>query len=202
MVRLESGNLTFTFQPADLRQIISAVHAEFELALADKELRLQVELPEEPCIVDVDSSKIKVLLRQVYSNAVRVAPEGSRVEFTMTLGAGVYRLSVRDFGTGVPEAELDGIFNKFVQASNDAREEAAGLGLALCREIARIHRGRIWAENHPEAGAVFWIELPLLVREEEESAEPSEEEEFEEIHVNGHEVDSASEENERELSSS
>jgi signal transduction histidine kinase len=69
---------------------------------------------------------------------------------------------VEDSGTGIPEAELDLIFDNFAQASNaQAQFGGTGLGLAICREIVGAHAGRIWAENTPQGGARITVELPL-----------------------------------------
>jgi signal transduction histidine kinase len=71
------------------------------------------------------------------------------------------RLSVEDEGIGVPEEELEAIFDKFVQSSKSKTGEGGtGLGLSICREIVRGHGGRIWAENREEGGTRLAFHLP------------------------------------------
>ncbi len=71
-------------------------------------------------------------------------------------------VAVADQGAGIPQAELDMIFGKFMQSSTTkSGAGGTGLGLAICREIVAAHRGRIWAENRSEGGALFAFE-PLL----------------------------------------
>ena len=75
---------------------------------------------------------------------------------------GLARLRVRDHGDGIPPDELEAVFDKFIQSSKTkSGAGGTGLGLSICREIVDWHQGRIWAQNHPEAGAVFTVELPL-----------------------------------------
>ena len=68
---------------------------------------------------------------------------------------------IGDEGPGIPESELEAIFDKFAQSSRTANGAGgSGLGLAICREIVHLHQGKIWAANGPSGGAVFHIVLP------------------------------------------
>jgi signal transduction histidine kinase len=70
-------------------------------------------------------------------------------------------VSVADRGPGIPEGELEAIFDKFIQSSKTRTGAGGtGLGLAICREIVQGHYGRIWAENRPGGGAVLTFTLP------------------------------------------
>ena len=72
------------------------------------------------------------------------------------------QLSVKDNGLGIPEDELETIFNKFVQSSSTNRGAGGtGLGLAICKEFVELHRGKIWAENNLDKGASVFISLPV-----------------------------------------
>ncbi len=71
-------------------------------------------------------------------------------------------VAVRDQGIGIPEEELDAIFDKFVQSSHTTNGAGGtGLGLAICHEMVTAHGGRIWAENGLEGGAVLTFTIPL-----------------------------------------
>ncbi len=72
------------------------------------------------------------------------------------------RVAVCDQGTGIPDTELESIFDKFVQSSKtNTGAGGTGLGLAICREIITEHAGRIWVDNRADGGAMFTFELPL-----------------------------------------
>ena len=86
-------------------------------------------------------------------------PAGRRASDTKTIFA--LCLTVKDEGIGIPEDELESIFDTFVQSSiTKAGYGGTGLGLAICKEIVLAHRGRIWAENRQKEGVVLSFALP------------------------------------------
>jgi signal transduction histidine kinase len=111
--------------------------------------------------VMLDPGKIMQVLRNLLSNAVKFSPAGGTIELTVGQGESGLVVSVGDQGLGIPEGEQQTIFDKFIQSSKTRTGAGGtGLGLAICREIIMAHHGRIWAENRPEGGAVFFLELP------------------------------------------
>ncbi|MCV2366719.1 PAS domain-containing protein [Paucibacter oligotrophus] len=117
----------------------------------------------------VDSATFQQVLRKVLANALRFSERGSCVTLTLlpanAAGAaeGGVQLSIRDQGPGIPADELEGIFEPFVQSSRTKDGSGGkGLGLAICRRILDAHAGSIRAENHPDGGSIFIIELPAL----------------------------------------
>ena len=102
------------------------------------------------------------ILRLREANAIKFAPMGTAIELhgRVTEDERVH-IAVRDHGAGIPPAELEKIFEAFVQssASKDG-SGGTGLGLAICRKILAAHDGHITAANMPDGGAVFLIDLP------------------------------------------
>jgi signal transduction histidine kinase len=95
------------------------------------------------------------------SNALRYGA-GSPVEVRLERTAGGARLSVRDEGPGIPEADRERIFARFEQVVSGARAGGLGLGLFIVRQIVESHRGRVHVEPGPGGrGSVFVVELPL-----------------------------------------
>ncbi|MBN2314036.1 MAG: ATP-binding protein [Sedimentisphaerales bacterium] len=117
------------------------------------------------------------VLRNLLNNAVKFSPNGGLVEVETRQMENAVGLSVRDQGPGIPPNELEAVFDKFVQSSKTKTGAGGtGLGLAICREIIIGHEGRIWAENRPEGGAEFIIEIPWSInryREKDREYEPS-----------------------------
>ena len=121
-----------------------------------------------------DRFKIKQVLRNLLSNAVKFTPPGGRIEININsdrLAAGRHsgdiktvealKVSINDEGVGIPEGELEMIFDKFTQSSKTAEDYGGtGLGLSICREIIQAHGGKIWAENNATSGAVFNLVIP------------------------------------------
>ena len=173
--KIEAGKLLVDPQPGDLVKMLHDVVAEFE-ALAE-ERKLQWSLPSAtthaPARVDV--VRFSQVLRNVLANAMKFSPDGGVIrilieEAATTLGRGAddlaapvaaWRIAVIDEGIGIPDDELETVFDSFVQSSK-TRDGAGGtgLGLTICREIVAAHRGSISARNRPEGGAVFEIMVP------------------------------------------
>lgn len=161
LAKLESGKMEFAFQMSNLRTLLFMVADEFSSMMSARQLTLQVNLPETPIEVKVDREKIKQVLRNLLSNAVKFSPDGGIIDTDLQCDVSTLVLRVRDRGPGIPDSEVESIFDKFVQSSlTKTGAGGTGLGLAICREIVAAHAGRIWAENAPEGGAIFCVELP------------------------------------------
>ncbi|MDP1609838.1 MAG: CHASE domain-containing protein [Sulfuritalea sp.] len=173
--KIEAGKMLVEPQPGDLVEMVRDVVAEFE-ALAD-ERKLQWDLPaaDARAPARVDAVRFSQVLRNVLSNAMKFSPDGGIIrilveETTMTLGrraedmaapVAAWRIAVIDEGIGIPEGELETVFDSFVQSSKTRTGAGGtGLGLTICREIVAAHRGSISARNRPEGGAVFEITVP------------------------------------------
>lgn len=116
-----------------------------------------------------DSGKIKQILYNLLSNAVKFTPAKGRITLAATNEPGSkVRLTVRDTGPGIPEAQRDHIFEKFYQADSSATREHAGtgLGLAITRDLVQILGGTITLEPDAGSGATFVVVLPLTVKYE------------------------------------
>ena len=121
----------------------------------------------------MDTLGMTRVLRNLIGNAVKFSPDKGRIEIATTKEEGFARISVRDHGPGIPEKELGVIFDKFIQSKRTKTGAGGtGLGLSITREIVAAHGGRVWAENHPEGGAVFFVELPMFQSEESEELRP------------------------------
>jgi two-component system, OmpR family, sensor histidine kinase MprB len=110
----------------------------------------------EPVIVDGVPERLERAVNNLLDNAARHSPPGGTVE--VTVGPGGVR--VRDHGTGVEPAELPYVFDRFFRGANSRGSQGSGLGLAIVRQVAEQHGGHASAENAPDGGAVFTIELP------------------------------------------
>jgi len=113
-----------------------------------------------------DPARIGQVLRNLASNGLKFTSAGGAVEMRFLAatadGVAMTTVTVTDEGAGIPEAELEAIFDKFVQSSKTkSGAGGTGLGLSICREIVVQHRGRIWAENRPTGGAAVHVTLPV-----------------------------------------
>jgi signal transduction histidine kinase len=159
----------------DLRRRTEEMLHELQALLENRNMTCTIASTLGDCMIEGDRKRVDQVLRNLLGNAIKFSPHGGeiRVELaTATLPAGrrsedvgeipALRLTVADQGVGIPEAELENIFEKFVQSSRTATGAGGtGLGLAICREIVQAHRGIIRARNRPEGGAAFDVLLPL-----------------------------------------
>jgi PAS domain S-box-containing protein len=172
--RLESPVGEIQRTPQDIAPALRAVLDELQGLAQARGLRLEAPAPGAAALwVSGDAFRLQQVLRNVLANAIRFAPEGSAisVDWQATPG-GEHRVSVRDHGPGIPPAELEAIFESFVQSSRTKDGSGGtGLGLAICRKIMAGHDGAISARNHPDGGAVFDIRLPALTDPEVAAAQ-------------------------------
>jgi PAS domain S-box-containing protein len=116
---------------------------------------------ETPAMLDVP--RFQQVTRNVLANAIRFAPLDSTIDIETHLADGMALTTVRDQGPGIPDDELEAIFEPFVQSSRTKDGSGGtGLGLAICRQILLGHGGFIDAGNHPEGGALFRWAIPLV----------------------------------------
>jgi PAS domain S-box-containing protein len=160
--RLESTVGTFHMERIDLRGVIRPVVRELEPLLDRQHQNLQVDFSDLPLVAKADPLRFQQVVRNVLANAIKFSPPGSTITLVGDTDAqGQVHLTVHDQGPGIPEAELETIFEAFVQSSHTKDGSGGtGLGLAICRKIVHAMGGRIYAENTPPVGAAFHIVLP------------------------------------------
>jgi len=162
VAKIESTVGTIHLERTDLRVVLREVLRELQPLLDSRRLRMELRLPEAAMRGKLDPQRIQQVLRNVLANAIKFSPPGSAIEVTGAhTAADELELAVADRGPGVPAAELEKIFEAFVQSSQTKDGSGGtGLGLAICRKIMLAHGGRISAANREGGGAVFTLRLP------------------------------------------
>ncbi len=174
--KLESGKMEFNLRQGDLRQPLNTTLNELKPLLEEKGLNIVLEGDDSPVEACFDTQKILQVIYNLMSNAIKFSEPDKAV--TITFGQSSVTLndeddgepsseieavsmSVADQGVGVPEDELEAVFDKFIQSSKTSTGAGGtGLGLAICKEIIEGHNGRIWCENNETGGAVFTFIIP------------------------------------------
>jgi signal transduction histidine kinase len=156
---IEAGVLAVEPKPEDATQLVRDTVEAFQLAASAKGLSLDAHVARDSLLARLDHERILQVLANLLSNAIKFTPEGGRVSIRVEpLGEDV-RFSVTDTGPGVPEENLERIFERFWQVRTSDKR-GLGLGLYISRCIVEAHRGRIWAESRPGAGSTFFFTLP------------------------------------------
>jgi PAS domain S-box-containing protein len=168
--KLESGKMDYDMKIIHPQSIINNTIGEFHSLIDEKEIILEKNIESSISSINCDEIKIGQVVRNLLSNAIKFTPNGNKVLIVVKskelpindkIIVPSVLFTVFDQGIGIPEDELETIFDKFVQSSKTKTGAGGtGLGLAICKEIIEAHNGKIWAENNPEGGSTFSFMLP------------------------------------------
>lgn len=161
LARLESGRVQFHTAPFDLPPLLEECRQIMQTKADETGVVLHVEVPADFPAVKADRDKIKQVLLNLVSNAVKYnCPNGS-VTITVGLCDKEWNLSVSDTGPGIPEKALPRLFEKFYRVgASDGKVAGTGLGLSICKQIVSGHGGSIEVRSKPGQGTIFTIHIP------------------------------------------
>jgi signal transduction histidine kinase len=168
---LNNKNEGLTIKPeavSSYDMINEAINSVQSMALQRNNLighNLTPELPE----VKADASRIKQVITNLLTNAIKFSPENRPIFVKAQSKDNELLVQVIDYGIGIPKGELKAIFNKGHQADNRGEVEGNGLGLYICQQILKAHGGNIWAESVEGEGSTFCFTLPIIAKEHPEN---------------------------------
>jgi two-component system, NtrC family, sensor kinase len=117
-------------------------------------------------LIHADERKIKQVLLNLLSNALKFTPQGGRIDVRATMNEGEAEISVSDTGVGIAPEDQEAIFEEFRQVgATDKRVEGTGLGLSLARKFIELHGGRIWVKSQVGVGSTFTFTIPVPLGE-------------------------------------
>ena len=168
IAKIDSAFSEASFTKIDARQLVRDVETELAPLLRARSVTFDSRLPAHPLMLNADILRIHQVLRNVIANALKFSSPGQKIIVGANVELpGILHFFVQDEGCGIPQNELENIFEPFVQSTlTKDGSGGTGLGLAICRRIVQAHGGKIHAENIPEGGAVFHIELPMQTESE------------------------------------
>jgi two-component system sensor histidine kinase KdpD len=144
----------------NLQSLIERVHRFFDIQAKEKGVRIESTSGDDGSIPG-DETKLTWALSNLVANAVRYTPSGGRITIATAIGGDdMVELSVTDDGPGIPPERQERIFERFTQYEAGGDIGAAGLGLAIVRDIVQAHGGRVHLESTPGHGTRFTVELP------------------------------------------
>lgn len=162
---------TLRLETFPLEPLVDEAVATLDELVRQKRILVTRRVEEPGLVVQGDRNKLHQVFLNLLSNAVKYNREGGEVEISVRRGRpGFVLVQVRDTGVGIPEQELDRIFERGYRASAPAAEgrEGAGLGLFIVKQLLRLHGCTIQASSRLGEGSVFSFTLPLALEEEEE----------------------------------
>ncbi|WP_207535103.1 ATP-binding protein [Desertivirga arenae] len=159
--RLEEGKIYLNLTEFDLSQLITESLEDFYLLDNTHQLIFK---PMGEFQIRGDRDKLGQVINNLLSNAVKYSPKDSKVTITSELNGPAVKVIVRDEGIGIKPQNLDKIFNRFYRVEDKQVEHVSGfgIGLYLCAEIVKYHKGEIGVDSLEGKGSTFWFKLPLL----------------------------------------
>jgi len=161
LARSEEGLDPSDHQPVRLAAVLEIVAEFLEPLARDKGLAFEWAAEADPIVLG-DAHWLEQLLLNLVDNAIRYTAPGGHVRLVLKACGDEAIVRVSDTGRGIPEDEVDKIFDRFHRSQPDPRSHGAGLGLALAQQIAKAHRGRIDVESELGRGSAFLLVLPRL----------------------------------------
>jgi signal transduction histidine kinase len=162
--KIESGRMQWQIGSVDLRKVVEDAVAASGQLVTDKQLRLQVDLPEAVPAIIGDRDQLMQAMVNLISNAVKFCEEKTGViAIALSRQNDALRVSVQDNGVGISPADQKVIFEQFRQVTNASRGRppGSGLGLTITRRIIDFHGGQIRVKSEPGRGSTFSFEIPL-----------------------------------------
>jgi two-component system, chemotaxis family, sensor kinase Cph1 len=160
--KIDSGNFEVDKKGGDLNGVLKN-EADYYLPLAtEKTIKIKTSFDKEVPRLEFDLERIKRVLNNLMSNALKITPKGGVVTVTSALNGKQVLVSVSDTGKGIRDSMKEKLFNKYVQgAEQKEKDVGTGLGLYIAKAIVERHGGEIWIENNKPTGARFVFSLPL-----------------------------------------
>jgi two-component system, OmpR family, sensor kinase len=160
--KVEASGLDIVRAPTDLVALVQATVALNRPLAKRKHIQVVVETDQPRVVVDIDAERIRQVLNNLFSNAVKYSMPATNIRITLACETSTAVVSVIDEGQGIPPEELPRLFHAFSRTSVQptAGEPSTGLGLAICKKIIGAHGGKIWAESAPGRGSTFRFTVP------------------------------------------
>jgi signal transduction histidine kinase len=163
LAKVEAGRLQFHPEPVDLEKLIGEVKSTLGTVALRKHIDLKFHLDPNLKEIVLDAARLKQVLYNYLSNALKFTPEGGRVEVRLKPeGKQHFRIEVEDNGIGIHPRDLERLFSKFEQldSSPSKKESGTGLGLALTKRLVEGHGGSVGVRSEPTQGSTFHAVLP------------------------------------------
>lgn len=157
----EVGLSNLDINKYNLSSILEQLTENYLLMAEKKGISMTLSLPEKEVIAWFDLEKIQIIVNNLISNAFKHCKEKGEIKVSLTNSEDHFKIIVEDTGYGINPNDIDHIFEWYYQSNKSlARKKGFGIGLALSKSFAELHKGKITVESHPNIGSVFTLCIP------------------------------------------
>jgi PAS domain S-box-containing protein len=172
--KVEAGRMDLAYELTPIGGIVDVVRGVIQALAAKKGINFEVSVPDDLPQVQVDPGRIKQVLYNLISNAIKFTPRGGFVRLSAHADGAFLVVEVADSGVGIAREDLGRLFREFEQLPQPGgvRPEGTGLGLALTRRLVELHGGKVEVESELGKGSTFSVYLRLRTPDESGSGRP------------------------------
>lgn len=169
---MDAGTFQLRVDDVDLPKMFEELEQDYQAAAADKEITFRVDVPPKWPMVRGDRDKIATALHNIISNAIKYTPQGGMVTVRASEANGQLAVDITDNGIGIAPDEQEQVFAKFYRSKDKrvASITGSGIGLALAREVIRMHGGDITLQSAIDKGSTFTLTVPAATVEVKQAA--------------------------------
>lgn len=161
--KIEEGQKVFRFEKTNLAEMVNRVTSVFQKSVANEGYSVTSHIPQKLPELLVDKEAIQQVLYNLLDNAYKYSGESRIIEVIAESTGNSVKLSVKDFGIGIPHEDQNKIFDRFFRGGNELTRsvKGSGIGLTIVKKIIEAHHGTVSLDSTPGKGSTFQVTLPL-----------------------------------------
>ena len=160
--KIENGKLKMNLQPNNLENVISNAIETIIQTHDENSVKIERHGQKPDFLMPFDAIRVEQVLINFLTNAIKYSPKNNKVIITTSVDENDIKISVTDFGIGIPEYKQDAVFNKFYRVEESSLQfQGMGIGLYICAEIIKQHGGSIGLSSIIDEGSTFYFTLPI-----------------------------------------
>ncbi|MFQ6070873.1 MAG: ATP-binding protein [Candidatus Aminicenantales bacterium] len=166
--KIEEGKKEYEFVETDVAHLVFQQVKAFQKEKIQKEVKIQTQIEKDVPLLSIDKEALSQALNNLLDNAVKFSPAGKEIAVSVRREAENVLIEIEDKGIGIPQEEINKIFDKFYQGQNALKQsvKGTGLGLTLVKHIIEAHGGRISVKSKPGKGSTFSLIFPVKEKKE------------------------------------
>jgi len=160
--KTDLGEIPLKMEETDLTDLITELHHQTQILAETKQIKVALQRPQHPVCLHADSLRLRQVLLNLLTNAIKYTPEAGRVEVSLSQTEDQVEIEISDTGIGIDSEHLDKIFNRFyrIDKTDNRHDGGSGLGLAIVKWIVEAHGGTVNVSSVPNRGSTFKVYLP------------------------------------------